>query len=74
MSTVTVLLKLPASDCVDVRMYGDECDQVCGRCANGTLCHMMDGRCQNDDCDAGFKPPFCKGTTLAYLAGKSTSR
>ncbi|XP_025108292.1 uncharacterized protein LOC112572696 [Pomacea canaliculata] len=37
--------------------YGDNCTQVCGRCAGGSVCDKINGSCTS--CDTGFQLPMC---------------
>ncbi|XP_025108242.1 uncharacterized protein LOC112572666 isoform X2 [Pomacea canaliculata] len=37
--------------------YGDNCTQVCGHCAGGSVCDKINGSCTS--CDTGFQLPKC---------------
>lgn len=40
--------------------FGENCQQLCGFCANNTMCSAIDGSCPAGLCHHGYVPPRCR--------------
>lgn len=48
---------LSLTEC-DNDMFGENCEQKCGHCANSSTCNPVNGSCLTG-CDLGFQGPLC---------------
>ena len=52
-----IIIEYLPTEC-DGGMFGQHCNQSCGKCVNNEQCHHINGSCLNG-CDSGYHGTYC---------------